>query len=272
MVRRTRGIVRILSIAALVSTTGCGLFQRSGPAAPAELPRKEAPKPPVVLKAAPTVPDDSAGVRVYRAANKFAKTKILVSTEDRWLWYVVGKDTLMSAPVAIGMGRDFTFNGKKFHFATPRGRRTVLKKQENPIWTVPLWHYYERAAANGMKTVTIVAGKKYKLADSTWIEVRKGQVGRVNRFGNFWPFTPGIEIMFDGKVFIPPVNTPQRRVPDALGPAKLDMGDGYLIHGTHLYNENSIGEAVSHGCVRMSNGDVRRLYSLVEPGTPVFIF
>ena len=61
-------------------------------------------------------------------------------------------------------------------------------------------------------------------------------------------------------------------MPDALGPFKLDMGGGYLIHGTHIYNEDSIGAAVSHGCVRMNNDDLDRLYHLVETGVPVFIF
>ncbi len=60
-------------------------------------------------------------------------------------------------------------------------------------------------------------------------------------------------------------------MPDALGPFKLDMGDGYLIHGTHYYNEESIGEAVSHGCVRMNNDDLTRLYRLVPRGTVVEI-
>ena len=48
------------------------------------------------------------------------------------------------------------------------------------------------------------------------------------------------------------------------------MGDGYLIHGTN--SELSIGEAVSHGCVRMFNEDVARLYALVPIGTPIYIF
>jgi lipoprotein-anchoring transpeptidase ErfK/SrfK len=115
-------------------------------------------------------------------------------------------------------------------------------------------------------------GEIYALEDGTWIEIRDGEVGRVNKFGNFWPFTPGIEIIFDGKLYIPPMDTPQRRVPDALGPYKLDMGDGYLIHGTHLYNQDSIGLPASHGCVRMHNEDLERLYSMVEANTPVFIF
>jgi len=77
---------------------------------------------------------------------------------------------------------------------------------------------------------------------------------------------------FDGRLYIPPRNTEQRKVPDALGPYKLDTGEGYLIHGTHPYNEESVGEAVSHGCVRMGNEDLARLYPLVPRGTPVIIF
>lgn len=44
---------------------------------------------------------------------------------------------------------------------------------------------------------------------------------------------------------------------------------GYGIHGTD--NEASIGSAVSHGCVRMHNNDVIRLYDLVSLGTRVKI-
>ncbi|HEX6259734.1 MAG TPA: L,D-transpeptidase [Woeseiaceae bacterium] len=225
------------------------------------------------IKSAPLiVPADSEGIAVYRAAKRYQGAKIMVSTENRWLWFVVGKDTLLSVPVAIGTGKNFEFNGKKYKFSTPRGKRKVIKKEENPIWTVPAWHYYEKAAGRGLKFVEIKAGQIYPLADGTWIEVRDGEVGRVNKFGNFWPFTPGIEIIFDQKIFMPPLDTPQRRVPEALGPYKLDTGDGYLIHGTHIYNEDTIGLPASHGCVRMHNDDLELLYAMVETNTPVFIF
>lgn len=233
----------------------------------------EATTPRGLVKEAPLIaPADSEGVAVYRAAKRYAGAKILVSTENRWLWFIEGKDTLLSVPIAVGVGTDFEYNGKKWNFSTPRGRRRVLKKEENPIWTVPAWHYYEKASHRGLKAVHVKVGEVYPLKDGTWVEIRDGEVGRVNKFGNFWPFTPGIEIIFDGKLFVPPLDTPQRRVPDALGPYKLDMGDGYLIHGTHLYNQDSIGLPASHGCVRMHNEDLERLYSMVEPNTPVFIF
>ena len=175
-------------------------------------------------------------------------------------------------PFAVGMGKDFTFNGKKFHFNTPSGRRRVLSKSEAPVWTVPDWHYMERAAAEDHKLVYLKPDSKVELSDGTYLEVRGEDVGRVNHLGNFWAFDPGLEIMFDDKVFVPPITTNQRKVPDALGPYKLDMGDGYLIHGTHIYNEDSIGEAVSHGCVRLRNEDLIALYPLVPVGTPVYIF
>jgi hypothetical protein len=224
------------------------------------------------LDAGITMPVDSKGIAVYKAAKKHPGAKILVSTEEKWLWFVVGRDTLMSAPIAIGIGQNFEYKGKKYRFETPRGKRKVLKKEEDPVWTVPEWHYLEKAVFRDWTPIYVKPGEVYPLEDGTWLEVRDGQVGRVNHFGNFWPFTPGIEIVFDNKIYIPPMQSPQRRVPDALGPVKLDMGDGYLIHGTHYYNKETIGQAASHGCVRMHNEDVERLAQMVEVGTPVFIF
>ena len=41
------------------------------------------------------------------------------------------------------------------------------------------------------------------------------------------------------------------------------------IHGTN--QENLIGEAVSHGCVRMMEKDIQALYSHIQLGTPVIV-
>lgn len=197
---------------------------------------------------------------------------ILVSLDERYLWVVYGRTVIMQAPIAIGISENFQYNGKKYDFSTPRGRRTVLKKEKDPIWTVPEWHYFEKAAQQSLQATFVERGKIYLLGDSTAIMVRGDQVGRVNRLGNFWPFTPGMEIIFDGKLFIPPMGTVQRTVPGALGPYKLDTGGGYLIHGTHMYTEASIGQPASHGCVRMRNEDLERLFALVDVGTPIYIY
>lgn len=45
--------------------------------------------------------------------------------------------------------------------------------------------------------------------------------------------------------------------------------DDYGIHGTE--NKDSLGKAVTHGCIRLSNEDVSYLYEQLEEGTPVVI-
>jgi hypothetical protein len=246
------------------------------------------PPPPVTIEPASPTPVTATGTSTQVAPTaaevaqasastevaepKVAATRILVSITKRRLWYVKAGDTLLAAPVAIGMGKDFTYNGKKYHFSTPRGTRRVLSKVKDPVWIVPEWHYYEKAAKLGHEAVKLANDAVVKLSDGSLLVVQEDQVGRINEFGNFAPIVPGNEVVFDDKLFIPPEHTAQRRVPDALGPYKLDMGNGYLIHGTHVYNEESIGQAVSHGCVRMRNEDLERLYKLVPAGTVVEIY
>ncbi len=209
---------------------------------------------------------------VVKAAAADPGRKILVSLEERRLWLVVHGDTVFSAPVAVGKGTVFKFADRTYRFDTPKGERRILNKREDPSWVPPDWHYFEKAAARGLEPVHLNDGDRVGLSDGTYLDVRDNRVGRVNRWGNWWPFTPGSEIVFDGKIFIPPLDSPQRVIPNALGPVKLSLGDGYMIHGTHYYDQDSIGDAASHGCIRMNNEDVLKLAKLVSVGTPVYIF
>jgi hypothetical protein len=198
--------------------------------------------------------------------------RIMVSLEEKHLWLIAGQDTLFDAPVAIGMNAAFEFEGRVFTFITPRGVRRVIGKEPDPVWTPPDWHYFERASQMSLEVVHLDMSSRIMMQDSTFIAVQDGQVGRINTYGNFWPFSQGYDLVFYGTIYVPPIGTPQRRVPDALGPYKLDTGDGYLIHGTNPYTEDSIGQAVSHGCIRLDNADLERLYPLVPVGTEVHIF
>ena len=214
-----------------------------------------------------------------RAAAQSAE--IRVSLDEKRLAYVSASgDTILSAPIAIGRGGLWELNGKVYDFRTPRGTRKVLAKNEDPDWIPPDWHYYERSVQRGLEPVQLKDGDRIELSDNTVIEVRDKVVGRRVwiydgrewRHSQFNPISQGFDIVGDGKLFIPPLDSPQRRVPNALGPVKLVLGDGYLIHGTHDYNENSIGLAASHGCIRMANADVEQLYEIVPVGTPVRLY
>ena len=207
---------------------------------------------------------------IRKAALADRKFRIVVSTAERTLWVMRDTSAIMTAPIAVGMQKGFVYGGKEYDFKTPFGKRRVLAKGENPLWVPPDWHYYEKAVEDNLTPIFLQRGKTVYLADDTRLEIRGDDVGRINRMGNFWPFNPGAEIIFDGNIYIPPMGTNQRKVPEILGTRKLEIGDGYLIHGTN--EETSIGDAVSHGCIRMFNEDVGRLYEVVPIGTPVYIF
>ena len=269
---------RALAVAFILS--GCGTVQNV--LSPVLDPRpqpteaeRQAMARAAALAAVPPRPEDAPAtgarsVKVWKDALKARGTRVVVSTSDRALWVLRDTTVLLRAPVAVGMQEPFTYAGRTYDFKTPVGQRKVRGKGTDPLWAAPDWHYYEKAVAQKLEPVKLTGRSKITLSDGTRIEVRGKDVGRVNSYGNFWAFTPGTEIIFDGKIFIPPFGTRQRQVPEVLGTHKLELGDGYLIHGTD--QEDSIGDAVSHGCVRMYNEDVAKVYEIVPVGAAVFIY
>jgi hypothetical protein len=196
--------------------------------------------------------------------------RIVVSREGKWLWLMRGDSAVFAAPVAVGRDTIFHYAGTAYDFSTPSGRMVVLDKETSPEWVPPNWHYYELAVERDLEPVHLKPDDRHALSDSTVIELHGKEVGRVNRFGNWRAFTPGSMIIFDDKIFIPPIGSPQRRIPEVLGTHRLILGDGYLIHGTPEID--TIGTEASHGCVRMFNHDVEALYGMVEAGVPVYIY
>ncbi len=69
---------------------------------------------------------------------------------------------------------------------------------------------------------------------------------------------------------VPPPDDPSRFVDGELGAFFLNLGDGYLIHGTR--SEELLGRPASHGCVRVGSADLEKLYRSIPTGTRVYIF
>jgi L,D-transpeptidase catalytic domain len=198
---------------------------------------------------------------------------IVVSMADHRLWYKQGKQVLFEAPVATGSGKELVGGSAgQWRFETPRGRLVVKAKDENPAWVPPDWHYVEMARKKGLGLIHLSPGQAIPSGDGV-ITTQNGEV--VKRYSNGQTVSlgegkEGHEIEAGGNIVIPPYGTSARRYMGVLGTRRLDLGDGYGIHGTD--EPESIGHSVSHGCVRMRNEDVEKLYPMVAVGTPVYIY
>lgn len=69
-----------------------------------------------------------------------------VAVEDKSLRVMRGQRVLHDFPVAVGKGYflqpDDSAQG--WHFATPTGVFSVGRKEEDPVWYAPDWHYIEK--------------------------------------------------------------------------------------------------------------------------------
>jgi lipoprotein-anchoring transpeptidase ErfK/SrfK len=140
------------------------------------------------------------------------------------------------------------------------------------VWVPPDWHYVEQARKRGLGLARLSEGQAIPTADGGVIAVSDGDVVKRDASGMERPLAAadGREIVADGKIIVPPTGTNQRRYEGVLGTHRLNLGDGYALHGTN--RPETVGQAVSHGCVRLRNEDISRLYEMVAVGTPVYIY
>jgi L,D-transpeptidase ErfK/SrfK len=69
---------------------------------------------------------------------------------------------------------------------------------------------------------------------------------------------------------VPSYNHPSRYEYGTLGDYSLNLGNGYLIHGT-LY-QRFLGLPVTHGCIRMGDDDLELVFKTLQIGSRVFIY
>jgi hypothetical protein len=199
--------------------------------------------------------------------------RVIVSLTDRYLWVLDGGDTLRQAPVAVGRGADLKFDGKKWTFETPRGVRKVLRKESDPKWIPPEWAYAEVALEHNLVMKHLKRGQAVTVTDGRRLVVRDSVVGLLppkGERGGFEPLPVDEHIVFGNTLYIPPPDTKNRRIEGELGKYRLDLGNGYLLHGTP--HQTSIGSAATHGCVRLRDEDIEWLYNNVPIGSRVYIF
>jgi hypothetical protein len=224
-----------------------------------------------VLLAQIRAPAAGGSTSVRAAAAQSTELRIEISVARRRLWVVgASGDTLLDAPVAVGSGRTLRGEGHRWTFATPRGIRTVVSKEVDPVWLRPDWAYVEVASDNHLRLDSVSAHRPRPWSDGRTLVVRGTLVGTVDEAGTFevWPMSD--EIVYDDVLYMPPIGTEHRAIHGALGAYRLNIGDAVGIHGTP--DRRSIGRAVTHGCLRLRDADLAFVYETVPVGAPVFIY
>ncbi|HYO78850.1 MAG TPA: L,D-transpeptidase [Thermoanaerobaculia bacterium] len=185
---------------------------------------------------------------------------ITVSTTENKVYARRNGQLVFEAVCSTGSNSTLKTGGQTKVFRTPIGRFRVKSKEENPKWVPPDWHYVEEAQKSGLRLVHLQRG---------------GSVGGLyvrgnNVYSDGYELPEGKLIVRGGAVIIPPVGTRQRQFPDVLGTHRLNLGDGYALHGTQAVDK--LGQSVSHGCVRLHNDDISRLYQMASVGDEVIIY
>jgi lipoprotein-anchoring transpeptidase ErfK/SrfK len=195
-------------------------------------------------------------------------TRLVISIADRTLAAIQGSDTVLFAPVGVATGMTLSYEGRSWRFATPKGGHHVLRKLADPIWTPPDWHYAEVAREYGLKLAHVPPGG-VRLHDGRRLLVKNGSIGLILPKRGFVAMPLEEHVVFGDRLFVPPLGTKNRRITQELGEYALDLGNGYMIHGTP--EEATVGQASTHGCLRMRQADLEWLYRNVPVGAPVTI-
>lgn len=185
---------------------------------------------------------------------------ITVSTAENKVYARQNGQLVFEGICSTGKNTTLTDGGRTMVFRTPIGRFRIVSKEENPLWVPPDWHYVEEARKEGMDVVRLERGQCVADVCASAKEVTAGG----------FPIPGGEMIVRGGAIIIPPLGTRARQFPDVLGTHRLNLGDGYALHGTQQVKQ--LGRNVSHGCVRLSNDDIARLYAMANVGDEVIIY
>lgn len=147
----------------------------------------------------------------------------------------------------------------------PSGPAVLIDSAANQIYLV-----------EGSKTVVqdkCSTGTGFELTDEggkrTWtFDTPRGYFKVISKKRNPVWIRPDWAFVEEGEPI--PKNPSERAVANVLGDYAIAFGNGYFIHGT-LYTR-MLGTSITHGCVRVGDETLKKIYNAVQPGTPIWIY
>ena len=217
---------------------------------------------------------------------------IIVSTAENKVYVRRDRNVIFEAVCSTGKGTTLVDKGRTMVFDTPIGKFHIVSKEENPVWVPPDWHYVEEARKSGLQVVHLNRGDSIDAATGsaaaparetgvwdllgvskptsvTTLRVKGDTIVAITD-GVERELPPGQMIRAGNALVIPPLGVKQRRFDKVLGSYRLNLGDGYALHGTQQTSQ--LGRSVSHGCVRLGDKDIAALYAIANVGDEVVIY
>jgi lipoprotein-anchoring transpeptidase ErfK/SrfK len=120
---------------------------------------------------------------------------------------------------------------------------------------------------------TCSTGNGMELADAggkrSWtFDTPRGHFRVISKVANPVWIRPDWSFIEEGEPI--PKNYSQRAMANVLGDYAIAFGDGFFIHGT-LYTR-LLGANVTHGCIRVDDKVLKKLYEAAQPGTHIWIY
>lgn len=147
----------------------------------------------------------------------------------------------------------------------PAGAYVVVDRTNNRLWLKKGERTVLEAlcsTGSGKQLVHEESGQSWRFDTPTGVRRVRGRVEKPTWRKPDWAFVE------EGQPI--PRREKDRFENGVLGEYALDLGDGYLIHGT-LY-EGLLGRSLTHGCVRLGRDPLREVYAACGSGTPVYLF
>lgn len=95
--------------------------------------------------------EEMARVAAENKSFKDSDRHIAIALRENKLYLMEGSDPIRVMPVATGTGRKIQVFGQMRDFSTPPGVYNVTKKETDPVWIAPEWHFFEQGETDVQK-------------------------------------------------------------------------------------------------------------------------
>lgn len=169
-----------------------------------------------------------------------------------------------SAADAAKISKDLSALEKKVDKLTNQGPYLIVNTTENKFYLYADNQLIRQGICSTGKNEVLIDGKK-----KTYFKSPRGVHKVQSKQKNPVWAKPDWAFIEEGEP-VPPPGDPSRFDATALGPYKLVLGDGYMVHGTIW--KRFMGQNVTHGCIRMLDEDITAVYNTLPVGSKVIIY